>query len=95
MLQEVKISLEILLILRGLPILLTRTEEIEYENDGPNTILSKRMGRPNEQSWTLVNISFVYLHMTECWFKPCLQVVLVKCPIALPLLMAMTSLTVF
>ena len=78
-LQEVKISKEILLILRGLPILLTRTEEIESETDEPNTTFSKHMGRPNEQSWTLVNISFVYLHMTECWLT-----FFASCPCQMP-----------
>ena len=81
LLQEVKISLEILLILRGLPILLTRTEEIESENDEPSTILSKRMGRPNEQSWMLLNMSFVYLHTTAVgiWYT-----LFASCPCQMP-----------
>ena len=80
-LQEVKISKEILLILRGLPILLTRTEEIESENDGPSKILSKRMGRPNEQSWMLLNMSFLYLYTTAVgiWYT-----LFASCPCQMP-----------
>ena len=48
-----------------------------------NTILSKRMGRPTEQeqSWMLLNMSFVYLHTTAVgiWYT-----LFASCPCQMP-----------
>ena len=48
-----------------------------------NTILSKRMGRPTEQeqSWMLLNMSFVYLHKTAVgiWYT-----LFASCPCQMP-----------